>query len=76
MKKLIASDPNLRLVLKQFPVLGPGSVEAAKVAVAVQMTAPEKYADFHDAMLGEPGQVNGAKALAVAAEPRPRSRRC
>ena len=40
MKKLIAGDPNLRIVLKQFPVLGPGSVEAAKVAVAFQMTAP------------------------------------
>lgn len=66
MKKLMADDPNVRVVLKQFPVLGPGSVEAAQVAVALQMTAPEKYADFHDAMLSEPGQVNGAKALAVA----------
>jgi protein-disulfide isomerase len=67
MKKLVATDPNLRLVLKQFPVLGPGSVEAAKVAVALHMTAPEKYGDFHDAMLSEPGQTNGDKALAVAA---------
>ncbi len=67
MKKLIDSDSNLRLVLKQFPVLGPGSVEAAKVAVALHMTAPDKYAEFHDAMLQEPGQVNGEKALAVAA---------
>ncbi len=67
MKKLVETDPNLRLVLKQFPVLGPGSVEAAKVAVALHMTAPEKYGDFHDAMLSEPGQTNGDKALAVAA---------
>ena len=68
MQKLIESDPNLRIVLKEFPVLGDGSVEAAKVAVAVQMTAPEKYAEFHDALLGEPGQVNGERALAVAAD--------
>lgn len=67
MKKLIADDSNLRIVLKQFPVLGPGSLEAAKVAVALHMTAPDKYAAFHDALLGEPGQVNGQKALAVAA---------
>ncbi len=67
MKKLIDGDSNLRVVLKQFPVLGPGSVEAAKVAVALHMTAPDKYAAFHDALLAEPGQVNGAKALAVAA---------
>ncbi len=67
MKKLIASDSDLRVVLKQFPVLGPGSVEAAKVAVALHMTAPDKYAEFHDALLEEPGQVDGEKALAVAA---------
>ena len=53
-------------MLKQFPVLGPGSIEAAKVAVALHMTAPDKYGEFHDAMLEEPGQVNGDKALAVA----------
>ena len=67
MKKLIAGDPKLRVVLKQFPVLGPGSVEAAKVAVALHMSAPEKYAEFHDALLEEPGQVDGERALAVAA---------
>ncbi len=66
MKKLVDTNSNLRLVLKQFPVLGPGSVEAAKVAVALHMTAPEKYGEFHDAMLTEPGQTDGAKALAVA----------
>jgi protein-disulfide isomerase len=65
-KKLIKADPNVRVVLKQFPVLGPGSVAAARVAIALQMTAPDKYAAFHDAMLSEPGQVNGDKALAVA----------
>ena len=31
---LIDKDPQLRIVLKEFPVLGPGSIEAAKVAVA------------------------------------------
>src|SRR5665647_2056263 len=30
-------DPKLKVVLKEFPVLGPGSVEAAQVAVAVRM---------------------------------------
>ncbi|MGN6463700.1 MAG: thioredoxin domain-containing protein, partial [Pseudolabrys sp.] len=33
----LMKDPNLPVVLKEFPVLGPGSVEAAKVAVAVRM---------------------------------------
>jgi protein-disulfide isomerase len=52
--------------MKQFPVLGDGSVEAAQVGIAVNMVAPDKYFEFHDAMLGEHGQVNGARALAVA----------
>ncbi len=68
MKKLIEENPDLRFVLKEFPVLGDSSVEAAKVAAAVRLTAPEKYGDFHDELLGEPGQINGEKALAVAAD--------
>ena len=66
--KLMAEDPKLRVVLKEFPVLGDSSVAAARVAVAVQLTAPEKYGAFHEALLGEPGQVNGERALAVAAD--------
>jgi protein-disulfide isomerase len=68
MQKLIEADPNLRIVLKEFPVLGDGSVEAAKVAVAVHLTAPDKYGAFHDELLGEPGQVNAERALAVATD--------
>lgn len=68
MKKLIEADPNLKVVLKEFPVLGDGSIEAAKVGIAVQLTTPEKYGEFHDALLAEPGQVNGERALAVAAD--------
>ena len=66
MKRLIADDPNLRVVLKEFPILGDGSVQAAQIAVAVLLTAPEKYSDFHDQLITEKGPVDGAKALAVA----------
>ena len=66
MQKLIADDPNLRVVLKQFPILGDGSVAAAQVGVAVLLTAPEKYTAFHDELITEKGQVDGNKALAVA----------
>jgi protein-disulfide isomerase len=68
MKKLIEDDPNLRVVLKEFPILGDGSVAAAQIAVAVLTTAPEKYAAFHDALITEKGQVDGDKALAVASD--------
>src|SRR6202020_1440136 len=48
MLDLMKSDPKLKVVLKEFPVLGEGSVEAAKVAVAVRMQDPggKKYIDF------------------------------
>ncbi len=68
MKKLIDNDSNLRVVLKEFPVLGEGSVEASRVSIAVKMVAPDKAAAFHDALINKPGQVNGKVALAVAAD--------
>ena len=64
----VKADPKLRLVLKEFPVLGPGSVEAAKVAVAVRMQdkTGKKYLEFHQKLLGGRGQADKARALAVA----------
>ncbi len=66
MKKLLSQDPKLRFVFKEFPVLGNGSVQAAQVSVAVHKLFPEKYVAFHDALISERGQVDGARALAVA----------
>jgi protein-disulfide isomerase len=65
---LMKSDPKLRVVLKEFPVLGPGSVEAAQVAIAVRMQDPsgKKYLDFHQKLLGGRGQADKARALAAA----------
>ena len=70
MLNLMKEDPKLRVVLKEFPVLGPGSVEAAQVAVAVRMQDPtgKKYLEFHQKLLGGRGQADRAHALAVAKE--------
>jgi len=67
---LMKSDPKLKVVLKEFPVLGPGSVEAAQVAVAVRMQDPtgKKYLDFHQKLLNGKGQADKARALAAAKE--------
>jgi protein-disulfide isomerase len=68
MLTLLKDDPNLRVVLKEFPILGPGSVEAARVAVAVRMqdTDGQKYLGFHQALLGAVGPASKDKALAAA----------
>ena len=65
---LMKSDSKLKVVLKEFPVLGPGSVEAAQVAVAVRMQdkTGKKYLEFHQKLLGGRGQADKARALAVA----------
>jgi protein-disulfide isomerase len=65
---MMKADPKLKVVLKEFPVLGPGSVEAAQVAVAVRMQDPsgKKYLDFHQKLLGGRGQADKARAMAAA----------
>lgn len=68
MVKLIDENPDLRVVLKEFPVLGQGSFEAAQVAVAVNSVAPEKYGAFHESLLLTRGSANTASALAAATE--------
>ncbi len=70
MLTLMKDQPNLKVVLKEFPVLGPGSVEAAQVAVAARMQdkSGKKYLDFHQKLLGGRGEANKARALAVAKE--------
>ena len=68
MLELLKDDAKLKIILKEFPVLGPGSVEAAKVAVAVRMQdkSGKKYLEFHQKLLGGRGQADKAHALAVA----------
>ena len=68
MLTLLKDDPKLKVVLKEFPVLGPGSVEAAQVAVAVHMQdkTGKKYLEFHQKLLGGRGEANKARALTVA----------
>jgi protein-disulfide isomerase len=67
--KLIKTDPDLRVVIKDFPVLGPGSVEAAEVATALRgQFSGEKYWQYHQKLLSSRGQVGKTQALAVAKE--------
>jgi protein-disulfide isomerase len=70
MVDLMKDNPKLKVVLKELPILGPGSIEAAKVAIAVRMqdTDGAKSLDFHRRLLGSRTQANKPAALAVAAE--------
>src|SRR5262245_18424163 len=53
MLDLMKADPKVKVVLKEFPVLGDGSTQAAQVAVAVRMQdkTGKKYLEFHQKLL-------------------------
>ena len=71
MLDLLKSDGHLKFVLKEFPVLGEGSTQAAQVAVAVRMqdkSGGRKYLEFHQKLFNSRGQVDKTRALAVVRE--------
>jgi len=66
---LVKSDPKLRVVLKDFPVLGPDSVEASRVSLAAKnQLQGQKLFDYHVKVMDTRGRVNGERAMAVAKE--------
>jgi protein-disulfide isomerase len=60
-----ASDRGLRIVFKEFPILGPGSEFAARAALASRKQG--KYVAFHKAMMGYAGKVDEGSVIEVAA---------
>lgn len=58
---LLASDGNIRLIIKEFPILGESSVIMSRFALATRDVAgPEAYKDMHDALMelnGDPSDV-------------------
>jgi protein-disulfide isomerase len=62
--KLVESDPKVRVVFKELPILSKGSEEASRVALAAKNQG--KYWEFHRALLGTRGQANEASALKLA----------
>jgi protein-disulfide isomerase len=64
--KLADGDGDLRVVVKDFPVLGLQSSEASVVASAVRMQAPDRAWEFHRRLLATRGRVGKEQALALA----------
>ncbi len=56
---LLASDGNIRLIVKELPILGEGSVLASRFAIATKNVAgPEAYQQMHDTLLAYQGEMN------------------
>ena len=63
---LLEADPNVRIVYREWPILGDGSVFAAKAALAARNQG--KYEEFHWAMMGMNGRAEEATVLRIARE--------
>jgi len=56
---LVEEDGNIRLVLKEFPILGAESVAAARFAIATRQVAGDAaYKSVHDALMAYNGTMN------------------
>ncbi len=50
-KALIAKDPNVKVIFRELPVLGPQSQKIAQMALAVYLIDNQKYVPFHNAVM-------------------------
>jgi protein-disulfide isomerase len=64
-RRLIDSDTNIRLVYKEFPILGPASITASRAALAAQRQG--KYDALHVALMENRGQLDDDKIYRIAA---------
>jgi len=62
--RLVETDPKVRVVFKELPILSKGSEEASRVALAARRQG--KYWEIHRAMLEAKGHINEAAALRIA----------
>ena len=66
LEALVKEDGKLRVVYKEFPILGPVSVFASRVAIAAQNQG--KYLTFHNDMMAVKGSIDDDTVLKVAAD--------
>lgn len=64
LEAMIKEDGKLRVVYKEFPILGPVSVFASRIAIAARQQG--KYAVFHDQMMALRGTIDDESVMAVA----------
>jgi protein-disulfide isomerase len=68
LQKVMETDAEVRVVLREFPILGPASVMASRAALAVWKLAPDQYLDFHVALMNMRGQLTEERVMAAIEE--------
>jgi protein-disulfide isomerase len=68
-QKLLDTDKNVRVILKEFPILAPGSRDASIVALALrEQFSADKLWTFHAKLMNVRGAIGKEQALGVAKE--------
>ena len=65
---LVSADSNIRLIIKEFPILGPDSTFAARAAMASIQQGGDMYMDFNDALMRHRGELNQRSIMRIARE--------
>lgn len=68
LEALVKEDGKLRIVYKEYPILGPESVLATRVALAAFKQGARQYGRFHGAMMNAKGQITEEVILKIAAD--------
>lgn len=68
LEEVMKTDPNVRVVYKEFPILGEQSVTAAKAALAAWAIDKTKYAALHHALMNSRGDLTEDKVIRLAKE--------
>jgi protein-disulfide isomerase len=64
----MAGDPKLRVVWKEWPILGPMSEVAARAAIAVHRLKPDAYLAFHDTLMSDRGRLTEQEIFQTVTE--------
>ena len=66
LEALLKEDGRIRVVYKEFPILGPESLIASRVSLAALQQSPKKYGRLHAALLSAKGQLSQDSILKAA----------
>ena len=68
-EKLVSEDGNIKLIMKEFPILGEQSVISSRMALATKLALGDAaYEAVHNALISFRGEVNELSILALASD--------
>ncbi|MEM6943254.1 MAG: DsbA family protein [Pseudomonadota bacterium] len=67
-KEVLERDPNIRLIVREFPILGPNSVVAGRMAMAAYRLNADLYSALSDELMAFQGDLTETMAYRIAGQ--------